>query len=55
MSNFKIEPILPSSTLEARHIQLPPAPVITISIPTLSLLTYDLDILLESVSEYLKG
>jgi hypothetical protein len=55
MSNFKIESILPNSTLEPRHIQLPPQPAINVGVPSMSLLTYDVEVLLGSVDAFLKG
>ena len=55
MDHFKIETILPSSTLEVRQQHLPSLPSANINIQSMQLLTYDLEVLLESVSEFLNG
>ena len=55
MSHFKIETILPSSTLEARLVQLPSLPLPSVNITSVSLLTYDLDTLVESVADFIQG
>ena len=55
MSNFKIESILPASTLEVRIIKLPLLPLLNFNVQSMPLLTYDLAALLDSVSDFLKG
>jgi hypothetical protein len=54
MSHFKIETILPSSTLEPRITKIATPPLFSVKTSTLSLLTYDVQSLLEIVSNFLK-